>query len=89
MQSDKAPNSWGRKFVVSNVAGLEWKMTTITAGNTALELAVAMDVVRRDRSLADLKWGDTVPMRSECNDWCAPLSHPLSLRSRRVSHGRF
>ena len=54
------------KYVVTNPVALEAGPTTITAGNTALELAIAMDLVRRDRSLADLKWGDIVPLREEC-----------------------
>ena len=71
-ETDKVPNGWGRKYVVTNPTGLKWSVSTITAGNTALELAVAMDVVRRDRSLADIKWGSAVPLRKDRRNWCAP-----------------
>ena len=70
LQADKAPNGWGKKYVVTNPTGLTLHVSTITAGNTALELAVAMDVVRRDRSLAGLDWGSVVVLREECKDWC-------------------
>ena len=67
-------------------------VSTITAGDIALEVVFAMHLVRLDRNLADLRWGSVLEMREECRDWCVsppshPLSHPLSLRSQWVLNG--
>lgn len=70
-QSDKSPNGWGRKVIATNPEGLKAGVSVMTAGNTMLELAFAMCVVRMDRDLSKLKWGDKVPLKEECGEWCA------------------
>lgn len=68
---DKAPNAWGTKLIAVNPTGLPMDVTTITAGNTAVELLLLMGAVREDQDLAALPWGEEVEVREECKQWCA------------------
>ena len=68
---DKAPNAWGTKLIAVNPTGLPMDVTTITAGNTAVELLLLMGAVREDQDLAALPWGEEVEIKEECKQWCA------------------
>ena len=68
---DRAPNAWGTKLIAVNPTSLPMDVTTITAGNTAVELLLLMGAVREDQDLAALAWGEEVEIEEECKHWCA------------------
>lgn len=70
LQSDKAPNAWGKKMIAVNPTGLRWNVDHITAGNTAVELLILMNAIRPGCDLANLRWGAEILIKDECKDWC-------------------
>jgi hypothetical protein len=54
---DKAPSRWGRKLIVTNPEGMTANVSLLTAGNTALELAMVMNIVEDTQDLVKFRWG--------------------------------
>ena len=87
LASEKAPNKWGRKVIATNPTGLRWDVTTVTAGNTAVEILMVMGAVRLDQNLVALQWGGQVEIRDECKDWCVPFEQSRYCRVAERASG--